>query len=150
MVHTGHIKYLEQAKKAGDILIVAVDSDRITKQRKGPKRPFDPEEERISVVRSLRSVDIVTFKDNYEDMLDTLKAVKPDVFVISVSTGSEIQKDIEEFKKYAKEVLNLPPQSSTSTTAKLRRLRGDVIEDFETDLHALINSFKDKLSGDQK
>lgn len=147
MVHTGHIRYLEQAKESGDILIVAVDSDRMTKERKGPKRPFDPEDERIAIIRALRSVDIVTFKDNNEDMLDTLRAVRPDVFVISMTTGSEIQDDVEKFREFAKEVLNLPPQSSTTTTAKLRRLQGDIIEEFKTDFETLLEGFRKKING---
>jgi len=150
MVHTGHIRYLEQAKAAGDILIVAVDSDRLTKERKGPKRPFDPEDERIAIIRALRSVDIVTFKDSSSDMLDVLKVVSPDVFVISMGTGPEIQNHIGEFKKYAKEILNLPPQSSTTTTAKLRRLQGDVIDAFEADLISLVKNFKNKMSGEER
>lgn len=147
MFHTGHIRYLEKAKKAGDILIVAVDSDRMTKERKGPQRPFDSEDERIAVIRSLRSVDIVTFKDNNEDKLDTLRVVRPDVFVVSMSTGPEIQEDIEKFKEFAGEVLNLQPQSSTTTTAKFRRLQSDLLGEFEKDLLELINKFKQKLEG---
>lgn len=147
MFHTGHIRYLEKAKQAGDILIVAVDSDRMTKERKGPKRPFDSEEERISVIRSLRSVDFVTFKDNNDDKLDTLRAVRPDVFVVSMSTGPEIQDDLDKFKEFAKEVLNLPQQSSTTTTAKFRRLQSDLLDEFEGDLFELLRKFKEKLRG---
>lgn len=147
MFHTGHIRYLEKAKQAGDILIVAVDSDRMTKERKGPKRPFDPEEERIAVIRSLRSVDIVTFKDNNDDKLDTLRVVRPDIFVVSMSTGPEIQDDIDKFKEFAGEVVNLPPQSSTTTTAKFRRLQNDLLDEFEEDLFTLMKNFKQKLNG---
>ncbi len=145
MFHTGHIRYLEQAKQAGDILIVAVDSDRMTKERKGPKRPFDPEEERIAVIRSLRVVDIVTRKDDNTDKLDTLRVVRPDVFVVSLSTGSEIQDDIEKFKEFAGDVLNLPPQSSTSTTAKLRRLQSNILDEFQLDLEGVFKKFREKL-----
>jgi rfaE bifunctional protein nucleotidyltransferase chain/domain len=147
MFHTGHIRYLEKAKQAGDVLIVAVDSDRMTKERKGPKRPFDSEEERISVIRSLRSVDIVTFKDNNDDKHDTLRVVRPDVFVVSMSTGPEIQDDLKKFEEYAGEVLNLPQQSSTTTTAKFRRLQSDLLDEFEGDLNDLIKNFKEKLQG---
>lgn len=149
MFHTGHVRYLERAKQAGDVLIVAVDSDRMTRERKGPKRPFDSEEERLTIIRALRSVDFVTYKDNNADMLDTLRVVRPDVFVISMSTGPEIQDHILSFEEFAGEVLNLPPQSSTSTTAKLRRLQGDIIEDFEGGLVKLLEDFKKKIKGEE-
>ncbi len=149
MFHTGHIRYLEEAKKAGDVLVVAVDSDRMTRERKGLNRPFDSEEERLTVLRALRSVDIVTFKDNNDDILDTLRAVRPDVFVISMSTGPEIQDHIEEFREFAKEVLNLPPQSSNSTTAKLQRLQSDVFGELETNIHELLSAFRRKINGEE-
>lgn len=148
MFHTGHIRYLEEAKKTGDILVVAVDSDQMTRKRKGPNRPFDSEEERLTVIRGLRSVDIVTFRDDSNDMLDTLKAVKPDVFVISMTTGPEIQDHIESFKEFAREVVNLPVQSSTTTTAKLRRLKSDAFDEFESGVKSLFEKFRKNINGE--
>lgn len=155
MFHTGHVRYLEEAKKQGDVLVVAVDSDRMTRERKGPKRPFDSEEERLTVIRALRAVDIVTFKDNNDDMLDTLRAVRPDIFVISMTTGPEIQDHIAKFEEVDNgrggkvQVLNLPPQSSTTTTAKMRKLQEGVLEEFEIDLNRLLDNFKRKINGEE-
>src|SRR3989338_7601727 len=62
MVHVGHARYLESAKKYGDILIVGVDDDKKVKHRKGPDRPVVPEEERLEMLTYLRPVDIVFLK----------------------------------------------------------------------------------------
>lgn len=125
MFHTGHSRYLDEAKHHGDWLIVAVDTDELVKSRKGPDRPFDPETERFEVVRSLRSVDIVVPKTVSEHQHDLLKLIHPDVFVISMSTGPEIQADTREFETMCGKVVNLERRSSTTTTAKLLKLKKD-------------------------
>src|SRR5690348_16107521 len=62
MVHIGHARYFEEAKKHGDILVVGVDSDEKVRARKGPERPVVPQEERLEMVTHLRPVDIVVLK----------------------------------------------------------------------------------------
>ena len=147
MFHEGHGDYLEKARLSADLLIVAVDSDELTRERKGPDRPFDPEEGRMSVISLLRPVDFIIKKGVEEHEHDLLKLIRPDVFIISKSTGKEIQKDIKEFEKYAGEVLNLVPQSSNSTTAKFLRLKKGVFEEFEGDLMELLKNARAKIEG---
>lgn len=125
MYHTGHLRYLYKAKEQGDFLIVAVDTDALVRERKGPDRPFDSEDERFETIMALRPVDLVVPKDVGEHPHDLLKLIRPDVFVISMSTGPEIQDDIKKFEEMCGEVVNLPRQSSTTTTAKLLRLKKD-------------------------
>jgi rfaE bifunctional protein nucleotidyltransferase chain/domain len=125
MFHTGHLRYFQKAKEQGDILVVAVDTDELTRKRKGPDRPFDNEEERFEVVRSIRTVDIVVPKTVDEDKHDVIKAVNPDVLVVSMSTGPEIQDELEELGKLCGRIENLPHQSSTTTTAKFSKLKKD-------------------------
>src|SRR5271170_3759395 len=62
MVHIGHARYFEEAKKHGDLLVVGVDSDEKVRARKGPERPVVPESERLEMVAHLRPVDIVVLK----------------------------------------------------------------------------------------
>lgn len=150
MYHSGHFLYLEKGRLAADILIVAVDSDELTRDRKGPSRPFDAEDERKLVIMGLRPVDIVVDKTSGEHKHDLLKIIKPDIFIISRSTGEEIQQDTEEFEQFAGEVMNLPPQSSNSTTAKLRRLKKDTYEEFKGELHALLERFENKIEGKEE
>jgi rfaE bifunctional protein nucleotidyltransferase chain/domain len=139
-IHPGHAKYLAEAKARGDFLIVAIDDDELVRSRKGPGRPFDSEEERYTMVRYFRSVDLVVPKGVNEHPHDLLKLINPDVFVISRTTGDEIQKDVEEFKTMCGEVVNLPPQSSNTTTAKIRRMKIDS----GSELKELINSAIDQ------
>lgn len=65
ILHYGHVKYLEEAKRHADILVVAINSDSSTKRLKGKKRPIFPLADRMRVVAALESVDFVTsFKED--------------------------------------------------------------------------------------
>src|SRR5262245_32224911 len=80
LVHPGHIEYLEAAKAAGDVLIVAVNSDRSVRANKGPSRPILPEDERAELIAGLRVVDAVVIFDA-ETPADIVSRVQPDVLV---------------------------------------------------------------------
>lgn len=145
--HTGHIRYLAKARDHGDILIVALDTDELVRKRKGAGRPFDPFEERKEAVASHWAVDIVTPLDVNPDPAYLLKLIKPDVFVISKTTGPEIQAHIDMFKDFADEVVNLPPQSSESTTAKERKHNLAVLSQFKEILTQALRDAEEKLAG---
>lgn len=135
MFHPGHARYIAKARMMGDVLFVGVDSDemaRLRKKGKWPPRPFDPYNERIEIISWGRSVDFVVSHANLGDLDDTLRIIQPDVFVTSMSTGPEIQTKLDHFLTFAKVVENWPPQASTSTTAKNRKLAGEVFEEFRT------------------
>src|SRR3989338_1621862 len=59
ILHLGHVKYLEEAKRLGDVLIVGVNTDSSVKQIKGNKRPINDEKSRVGVLAGLESVDYV-------------------------------------------------------------------------------------------
>ena len=80
ILHLGHVKYLEEAKKQGDVLIVGVNSDTSTKLNKGDKRPINDEKSRISVLAGLESVDYV-FLFNEKDPRKWLSQIKPNFHV---------------------------------------------------------------------
>ena len=63
ILHYGHVKYLEEAKKLGDVLIVGVNTDKSVKQNKGDKRPINDEKSRASVLAALESVDYIFLFD---------------------------------------------------------------------------------------
>lgn len=63
ILHPGHIKALKKAKSKGDILIVALNSDRSVKKIKGPKRPILNQKERIEIISSLECIDYVILFD---------------------------------------------------------------------------------------
>src|SRR4030042_3276270 len=63
LLHIGHIRYLEEAKSLGDILVVGVNSDGSVRGLKGPNRPILPEEERAEILSGLGGVDYVAIFD---------------------------------------------------------------------------------------
>jgi D-glycero-beta-D-manno-heptose 1-phosphate adenylyltransferase len=121
MLHIGHARYFEAAKRYGDLLIVGVDSDRKVRARKGPERPVVPQEERLEMVTHIRPVDVVYMKDLNDPRWSLIKAVRPDVLIATRETYSK--QDIKGLKKYCGKVVVLEPMATTSTSAKIRRLQ---------------------------
>lgn len=141
LIHEGHAKYLELAKQQGDVLIVGVDSDTLTRHRKGPKRPIVPEGERLTMLAHLRHVDYLFLRKPEHGMGKAdkvVQAVSPDVLVLSKSTENL---QVKHFSMYAKKIVFLKPQSSTSTTARIRRLSIDAAEELSKKVTALLDDF---------
>ena len=80
ILHAGHVRYLREARKTGDCLILAMNSDISVRTLKGEKRPLVPQAERADVVASLASVDYVTLFDE-ETPLKLIEYLRPDVLV---------------------------------------------------------------------
>ncbi|AKG91582.1 cytidyltransferase-like domain [Geoglobus ahangari] len=78
IIHPGHIRYLEEAKKLGDYLIVIVARERNVRHK--PK-PVIPEEQRLRVVRALKPVDEAILGDD-EDMFRPIERIRPDVIAL--------------------------------------------------------------------
>lgn len=78
ILHVGHVRYLEKAKSFGDVLIVALNSDKSVKSIKGDSRPINNENDRAEVLSALRSVDYVVLFDE-DSPIDLLLKIKPDV-----------------------------------------------------------------------
>ena len=74
VLHAGHVDYLTKAKAFGDILLVALNSDKSTRSIKGEKRPIVKEDERAFILANLKAVDFVTFfdEDTPEQIIDEL------------------------------------------------------------------------------
>jgi rfaE bifunctional protein nucleotidyltransferase chain/domain len=88
VVHAGHVRYLEAAKREGDILIVALNSDRSIRKLKGPGRPVLPEAERAEIIAAFGCVDFVTIFGE-PDVGHILRSLRPDVH----AKGSDYTKD---------------------------------------------------------
>jgi D-beta-D-heptose 7-phosphate kinase/D-beta-D-heptose 1-phosphate adenosyltransferase len=122
MLHEGHARYLECALSYGDILVVGVDSDKLTRKRKGPNRPVVPQKERLQMLAHLRHVSILTLRDVTHELGTLIKTVQPDVLITSTSTNDFGKKETASYKKYCGKIVTLPPQAATSTTARVRLL----------------------------
>jgi D-beta-D-heptose 7-phosphate kinase/D-beta-D-heptose 1-phosphate adenosyltransferase len=128
LLHIGHCDYLQKGKDesaeryptARVILVVGFDTDAFTKERKGPTRPIVPEDERARVLAHVRAVDIVVPQRE----ADQLFAIIPhEVRIISESTKDLPGLSLIESR--CKQLVNLPPQSEVSTTARIRKLALD-------------------------
>ena len=80
LLHIGHITYLEEAKKLGDILIVGINTDESVKKLKGPARPIQNENDRCEILAALKAVDhTILFSE--ETPLNLIMKIKPAVLV---------------------------------------------------------------------
>ncbi len=80
ILHRGHVSYLERARKLGDLLVVAINSDASVKRLKGPARPINPLADRMFVMAGLECVDYVT-SFGEDTPLETIRKLKPKVLV---------------------------------------------------------------------
>ena len=80
IVHLGHIEYFQFAKRQGDLLVVAVNTDSSVRRLKGPKRPIIPEKDRLKLLEELQSIDYVLTFDE-DTPLKLIEQIKPDVLV---------------------------------------------------------------------
>ncbi len=98
LIHIGHIRYLQAARKKGDILVVAINSDRSIKKLKGQGRPLLSEKERAFIIASFWFVDYVTiFNQTRVDNL--LKALRPDIHAKGSDYRPETVPEIDTARK---------------------------------------------------
>ena len=121
LIHIGHVRCFREGKRLGDILIVALNSDRSARSIKGSPRPIIPQEERAEIVSSLESVDYVTIFDQ-DDPRDIIASVKPDILVkggdwnLNTIVGREI------VESYGGKVFALPLVKGVSTTQIIKTI----------------------------
>ncbi len=121
ILHVGHLTYLEEARKLGDVLIVGVNSDRSVKTNKGDKRPINPEKNRAEMLLGLKFVDFtVIFDEKTPENL--LSLLKPD---IHVKGGDYKKEDLPEtgiVEKNGGEVKILSFVDNISTTEIINKI----------------------------
>lgn len=88
IIHLGHVKYFQWAKRQGDLLVVGVNTDAGIKRLKGDKRPIISEEDRLGVLEELESIDyLITFEE--PTPIKLIEAIKPDVLVKGADYAKE-------------------------------------------------------------
>lgn len=80
ILHSGHVRYLAEARALGDALVVAINTDSSVKANKGDLRPIVPEDERAELVAALECVDFVV-KFDTKTPVSLVGAVQPDIYV---------------------------------------------------------------------
>ena len=122
LLHIGHVRYLQEARKQGDCLVVAVNSDSSVQQIKEPGRPVMPESQRAEVVGALGCVDWVTVFDE-PDPLVLIKLLKPNVLVKGGDWPEEKIIGAPEVKKSGGKVVIIPLQPDISTSGIIKKAR---------------------------
>jgi len=145
LIHEGHASYLEAAKSQGDILIVGIHSDELTRKRKGPERPIVPETERLKMLVHLRHVDIVTLRHVEHEIGYLIRLIQPDVLVVSESTTDFTAKMASDYGDVCGKIVTLPPQATTTTSARIRNLTIEGAEKLAKELSNLTQDFLKKI-----
>lgn len=115
LIHIGHLRCFKEGKKLGDILIVALNSDRSVRSIKGPPRPIIPQDERAEIVSSLECVDFVTIFDQ-DDPLEVITFIKPDILVKGGDWNLNTIVGREVVESYGGKVFALPLIKGVSST----------------------------------
>ncbi|GJQ57934.1 MAG: D-glycero-beta-D-manno-heptose 1-phosphate adenylyltransferase [Candidatus Scalindua sp. AMX11] len=103
ILHVGHIRYLQEAKRLGDLLVVAVNDDASMRALKGEGHPYMPEEERLEILAALRCIDYLTlFTEKTVDSL--LLQLKPDVQAKGTDYTKETVPERETVLSYGGEI----------------------------------------------
>jgi D-beta-D-heptose 7-phosphate kinase/D-beta-D-heptose 1-phosphate adenosyltransferase len=121
ILHRGHVSYLNEARKACDRLIVAVNTDASVRTLKGEGRPVNDLEGRAMVLAGLASVDLVTPFDT-ETPIALIEAIKPDVLMKGADYTVDTVVGADVVQAYGGEVKLLPLVDGYSTTAAIRKM----------------------------
>lgn len=121
ILHIGHIRYLQEAKKQGDILVIAINTDASVKENKGDKRPLNNKNDRAEALAALTCVDYVTFFPE-KTPESILEKIKPDVHVKGGDYQMDqiIEKDIVE--KNGGKIILIPEVEGYATTNLIEKI----------------------------
>lgn len=121
ILHPGHVKYLEEAKKLGDVLVVGVNTDKSTKLNKGDNRPINDEKSRIGVLSGLESVDYVFLFDE-KDPRKWISKIKPDIHVKAADYNIYQMPEREVVEKNNGKIVIAKMEKRHSTTGIIGRI----------------------------
>lgn len=125
LIHPGHIRYLQQARDQGDLLVLGVNTDKSVRGLKGPGRPILNLEERSEVLLALRCVHaVVPFAQ--ETPLELIRRVRPHILVKGGDWAVEEIVGRDVVQADGGTVLSLPFHPGTSTTEIIRRIRSTI------------------------
>lgn len=122
ILHTGHVTYLNQAKKLGDLLFVGINSDKSVKRLKGFNRPINDELSRKFILQNLKCVDCVEIYED-ETPLELIKMVGPKVLVKGGDWSVESIVGADFVLQSGGEVLSLKFVDGFSTTNIINKIK---------------------------
>ncbi len=120
ILHSGHVKYLKQARELGDILIVGLNSDSSVRRLKGSSRPVNTADDRLQVLSGLQSVDHIAIFDE-DTPVNLIKKVQPDMFVKGGDYSAESLPEAPAIEDMGGEIKIIPLVPGRSTTGIINR-----------------------------
>ena len=121
ILHVGHVRYLEGARKLGDTLVVAINSDRSVRALKGEGRPILNETERVALVSALRCVDHVVVFDE-TDVTRVLNVLRPSVHAKGTDYTEETVPERNQVLAYGGQVRITGDPKDHSTRDVIRKI----------------------------
>jgi rfaE bifunctional protein nucleotidyltransferase chain/domain len=127
ILHVGHARYLQAARKLGDCLVVGVNSDACTRRLKGPGRPYVPEAERMELVAALGCVDFVTIFDEPtpEALLDV---IRPSIHAKGGDYHLALLPETAVVQSHGGQVVTVPFEEGFSTTSLSERIAAAIAQ----------------------
>ena len=122
LLHPGHVRYLQAARRQGDALLVAINSDRSVSAIKGPARPLTPESERAEILDALACVDAVVVFDE-ETPAEIIAAVRPDVLVKGADWAPDKIVGRDTVEALGGKVVLMPVEEGWSTTSIIAKVQ---------------------------
>jgi D-beta-D-heptose 7-phosphate kinase/D-beta-D-heptose 1-phosphate adenosyltransferase len=122
ILHVGHVRYLREAKKTADVLVLALNSDSSVRSLKGEEKPLIPENERAEILAALEFIDFVTI---FEELtpLELINYLKPDILIKGGDWPEEKVVGREEVKKWGGRVAIIPEVEGKSTTNIVEKIK---------------------------
>jgi rfaE bifunctional protein nucleotidyltransferase chain/domain len=122
ILHPGHVRYLQAARRYGDLLIVGLNSDASVRRNKGPGRPVNPENERAEVLAALDCVDAVSIFDE-DTPAAIIRRVQPDILVKGADWPADQIVGRDTVEARGGRVVLEPVEQGYSTTTIIERVR---------------------------
>ena len=122
LLHPGHVRYLKAARAEGDLLIVAVNSDRSVQAIKGPSRPLTPERERAEILAALACVDAaVIFDEDTPDQI--IRRIQPDILVKGADWAADAIVGRDTVEARGGRVVRIAVEQGWSTSAIIEKIK---------------------------
>lgn len=122
LLHPGHVRFLQQARSQGDLLIVGLNSDDSVRRLKGPDRPLRSQEDRAAMLAALRCVDeVVVFEEVRANEL--LARLRPDIHCKGGDYIAEDLPEAEVIRRGGGQIRILPFSPGYSTTGLVEAIR---------------------------
>jgi D-glycero-beta-D-manno-heptose 1-phosphate adenylyltransferase len=122
LLHPGHVRYLQDARALGDLLIVGLNADESVRRNKGPARPINSQDERAEVLAALACVDaVVIFGEDTPG--DIIRLVQPDILVKGADWAADAIVGRDTVEARGGRVVRIPVEAGYSTTAIVERIR---------------------------